>query len=433
MKYILVVFTVVLLAANESYAQQSRNITLAEAVDLGLKNSKQLKLNGAKIKEAMALIKQAADRKLPDAGFSGSYLFLPLHPVVDLKTGSGNNNPPAVNQVLYGTVSVSLPVYTGGRIDYGIEAARIMAEAVKSDSANDRQGVAMSLVSAAVNIFKTHSAIELVRENLQLSEQRVKDFSNLEKNGLLARNDLMKAEYQSSGTELALLDAETNYKLACTNLNIMTGLPEETVLIPDRSGLALPATIKTIREYEQDALQKRNDIAALGYRGKSALLGVKIAKAGRFPEVALTGGYIAADIPKFLSVYNAINIGLGIKYNLGGLWKNKALVDQATAKWLQVNVTEEILSDNIRMQINQVYQAYLLSTKKIEVYLKAVDQATENYRVTKNKFDNNLATATELLDADVALLQSRLGVTNAKADSFLAYNRLLQAAGTLSY
>jgi outer membrane protein TolC len=91
-----------------------------------------------------------------------------------------------------------------------------------------------------------------------------------------------------------------------------------------------------------------------------------------------------------------------------------------------------MLDDNIRLQINQAYQAYLVSEKKIEVYEKAVIQATENYRITKNKYDNALATTTELLDADVALLQTKLSVTNAKADSFLAYNKLLQIAGSLT-
>ena len=92
-----------------------------------------------------------------------------------------------------------------------------------------------------------------------------------------------------------------------------------------------------------------------------------------------------------------------------------------------------MLRDNIRLQINEAYQSYLVSVKKIQVYEKAVTQATENYRITKNKYDNTLATTTELLDADVAMLQSKLRVTNAKADSFIAYNKLLETAGDLKY
>ena len=114
------------------------------------------------------------------------------------------------------------------------------------------------------------------------------------------------------------------------------------------------------------------------------------------------------------------------------MWKTKTKVNQAKIKEQQVQLSEEMLNDNIRLQINQAYQTYLVSQKKIQVYEKAVLQAEENYRITKNKFDNALATTQELLDADVALLQTKLSVTNAKADSFLAYNKLLQVSGSIS-
>jgi len=432
MKHKLILLLGIFLGTQSSYAQESRTLTLKEAIELSLKNSRQLKNNEAKILEAAAAVKEAEEKKLPDASVSGSYLYLPIQPTIDLKTGSGNGGGPSVNQAIYGTLNASMPLYNGGKIRYGIESAKLLEQAVKLDADNDRGAVILNIISSCINLYKAHQAIELVKENLAQSQQRVKDLSNLEKNGLLARNDLLKAELQSSNTELTLLDAESNYKLACVNMNIMMGLPEQTVLVPDKSGLALPSAIKTLEEYEQDAMQNRKDIAATSFRKKSADINVKSIKAEKYPSISLTGGYIAADIPKFLSVYNAVNIGVGVKYNIASLWKNKSKVQQAEARAKQISIGQEILSDNIRLQINQAYQAYLVSVKKIQVYEKSVMQATENYRITKNKYDNSLATTTELLDADVALLQSKLSVTNAKADSFIAYNRLLQAAGILN-
>lgn len=431
MKHKLILLVPILLGTQLLYAQESRTLTLKEAIELSLKNSKQLKSNEAKILEAAAAVKEAEEKKLPEASVSGSYLYLPIQPTIDLKTGSGSGGP-SVNQAIYGIANVSMPLYNGGKIKYGIESSKFLEQAVKLDAENDRGSVILNIISSCINLYKAYQAIELVKENLAQSQQRVKDLSNLEKNGLLARNDLLKAELQSSNIELTLLDAESNYKLACVNMNIMMGLPEQTVLIPDKNGLALPSAIKTLEEYEQDALQNRKDIAAIFFRKRSAGINVKSIKAEKYPSVSLTGGYIAADIPKFLSVYNAVNIGVGVKYNIASLWKNKSKVQQAEAKVKQVTIGEEILADNIRLQINQAYQSYLVSVKKIQVYEKAVIQATENYRITKNKYDNSLATTTELLDADVALLQTRLSVTNAKADSFIAYNRLLQAAGILN-
>ena len=88
--------------------------------------------------------------------------------------------------------------------------------------------------------------------------------------------------------------------------------------------------------------------------------------------------------------------------------------------------------DNVKLQVNKNYFSLLSSRKKIEVYVKAVEQARENYRIVKNKFDNSLATTTELLEADVAQLQATLSYTLARADAFVAYNKLLQTAGVLS-
>ena len=433
MKHKLIVFTLTLLSLQPLLAQQSRTLTLKEAIDLSIANSKQLKLNEAKILEASASVKEAEEKRLPEAGISGSYLYLPIKPNIDLKSSSGNSNngSPSVSQAVYGIASVSVTVFNNGKLKYGIESAQYLQQALKLDADNDRTAVIMNTISACINLFKAREAIALVKENLEQSNQRVKDLSNLEKNGLLARNDLLKAELQSSNIELTLLDAKSNYRLACVNMDLMIGLPEQTELIPDRNGLAMPESVKTIEEYEQDALQNRNDVAAIAIRKKAADVNIKTIKTDYYPSIALTGGYIAADIPKFLSITNAVNIGVGVKYNLSSLWKTKSKLQGAEARIKQIQASQEILGDNIRLQINQAYQNYIVSRKKIEVLEKSVIQATENYRITKNKYDNSLATTTELLDADVALLQSKLSVTNAKADSFLAYNKILYAAGLL--
>ncbi len=420
-----------LLASQPLFAQESRTITLKDAIDLSIKNSKQLKMNKEKILEASALVKEAEERRLPEASVSGSYLYLPVKPAIDLKSGS-NGGGPNVSQAVYGIANVSLPLYSGGKLKYGIESSQYLEQAVRLDADNDLVLMVQNVTNACINLYKAYSAIELVKENLTNAQQRVKDFSNLEKNGLLARNDLMKAELQSSNIELTLLDAESNYKLASVNMDLMMGLPEQTMLVPDKSGLSLPASIKTLDEYETDAIRNRKDLASLSYRKKAAAVGIKNVKADYYPSLALTGGYIAADIPKFVSIYNAVNIGVGLKYNISSLWKTRTKMEQAKIKVNQLQVSEEILNDNIRLQVNQAYEAYLVTIKKIQVYEKAVGQATENYRITKNKYDNALASTTDLLDADVALLQAKLSVTNAKADSFLAYNKILQVTGLLS-
>lgn len=415
----------------------TKTLTLREAIDLSVKNSGQLKISQAKIDEATAALKEAVERRLPDFKVSGSYLYLPVEPNINLKTGSGNGggnggDMPAVHQAAYGMATVSLPLYAGGRISYGIESARYLEQAARLDSGNDRQELMLNTINAFTNLYKAKAAVNLVKENLQQSQQRVTDFTNLEKNGLLARNELLKAQLQESNVELSLLDAENNWKLANVNMDLILGLPEQTELLPDSASLvASSADIKTIEEYEQLALQHRNDLQALGLRSKAAADGIKIAKAEMLPSLALTGGYIALAVPHFVTVTNAVNLGVGVQYNLSSLWKTNSKVRQAKAREVQLQASEGLLNDAIRLQINQAYQNYLLSQKKIDVYNKAIEQAAENYRITKNKYDNNLVNTTDLLDADVAQLQAKLNYAFAKADAIGAYSKLMQTAGML--
>ena len=428
---------VLLLNSHQLLAQDSTvTLTLKDAIDLSIKNSKQLKNNLGRIDEATAAVWEAKDARLPDFKISGSYLRL-NNPNVSLKTKSGSSSTPAdsnsikVSSALYGIANISYPIYSGMRIQYGIESAKYLEQAVKLDAENDRGAVILNAISAYVNLYKSKTAVDLVKENLEQSRKRDTDFSSLEKNGLLARNDLLKAELQTSNIELSLFDATSNWKLANVNMNILLGLPERTMILMDTSNIKAPDPLQTIEGYEKEALQNRKDMKALSFRKKAAGTGIKIAKSEYYPSIALSGGYIAADVPGLLTITNAVNIGVGVQYSLSSLWKTKAKLQQAKAREQQIQAEEEALDESVRYQINEAYQGYLQSIEKIRVYAKAIDQATENYKITKNKYDNSLVTTTELLDADVAQLQTRLNHTAARADALVAYNRLLQAAGLL--
>ncbi len=430
---LVVIFSFLSLA---SFAQDKKTLSLQEAIDLSVKNSKQLKIGQARIDGASAAVKEATEKKLPSASISGSYLRLTTANI-DLKSKSSNNNgnsgsTPKVNQAMYGLLNASMPLYMGGKIKYGIESSKYLEKAAELDVENDKDGVIQNTIEAFANLFKATTAVKLVKENLEEARQRAKDFSNLEKNGVLARNDLLKAELQASNTELNLLDADNNLQLANVNMDLMLGLPTTTQLVLDTSGIEKKNDNRVLDDYINAALTNRDDLSALGYRKKAAETGVKIALADKYPALQLTGGYIAADIPRVFSVSNAVNFGVGVSYNIASLWKTKSKVQQAQAKVMELQTTADMMDDAIKLEVSRSYLSLLSNRKKIEVYAKAMEQAAENYRIVKNKFDNGLATATELLDADTAKLQATLSYTLAKADTFVAYNKLLETTGTLA-
>lgn len=418
------------------YAQDSgRKITLDEAIDLSIKNSKHLRADQARIQQAVANTTISKQNQLPDLKVTGSYLRL-TQPNIDLQyKSSSSGNPPApikINQAAYGIANLSLPVYSGLRIQYGIRSAEFLEKAAYLDADQDKEAVIMNSIDAFSNLYKARANLRVIEENLAQSRSRDTDFSNLEKNGLLARNDKLKALLQTANIELTLADVQNNMKVAMVNMNIMLGLPEETLLLPDSTSVVAPGDVRSLSEYEQLAVQNRKDVQAIAYRKQASRVGIQSAKADYYPSLALTGGYIAADIPNFITITNAVTFGVGLSYNMSSLWKTNAHVTGAKAMLAEIQADEDELDDQVRLQINQAYEALLTANKKVEVSLAAIEQGNENYKIVKNKYDNNLQTVTDLLDANALMLQSQINLELAKADAIVAYNTLLERTGILA-
>ena len=419
-----------LLLISQSITAQQQKLSLNDAIRMGIKNSKQLQVSKARIEMANAALIDAKNNRLPNADVSGAYLRI-LQPNIDLKTqSSGGGHTPQVNQAVYGIANISYPIYAGGKIKYGIESAQYLSQAASLDAANDEEAVTQNIINAYISLYKAQITSSIIKDQLGASRQRDTSFSHLEQNGLLARNDLLKAELQSSSLELQLLQAGNDEQITSFNLDLLLGLPTGTLPVIDTAFNAR-SLIKTYEEYQTLAMQSRADLKAFEPRKKAGLTNIKIANAAAYPSLALTGGYIAADIPGFLTITNAVNFGIGIQYNISSLWKKNAKVLQAKASLSELTARQGQLSDEISTEVNTAYQNYLLSNKKIEVYKNAALQAEENYRITKNKYDNSLATITDLLDAQAAEHQAELNEKLAGADALSAYYKLLQSAGIL--
>lgn len=432
---LLPLFSLLLLSVSGFSQDGGRKISLDEAIDLSIKNSKPLRAAHARMDQAAANTTVSKQNQLPDFKISGSYLRL-TQPNIDLqyKSNSGGSAaaPIKVNQAAYGTANLSLPVFSGFKIQYGIRSSEFLEKASVLDADQDKEAVIMNTIEAFTNLYKARANLRVIQENLAQSRSRDTDFANLEKNGLLARNDKLKALLQTANIELTMADVENNMKLAMVNMNIMLGLPEETIIIPDSASLVEPHDIRSLQEYEQTALQNRKDMQAISYRKKASEVGIQTAKADYYPSLAVTGGYIVADIPSFITITNAVTFGVGLSYNVSSLWKTNAHVTGARAKLAEVQANEEELYDQVRIQVNQAYEDLLTADKKIQVSQVAIDQGIENYKIVKNKYENSLLTVTDLLDANALMLQSQISLELAKADAIVAYNTLLERAGILA-
>ena len=418
------------------FAQTSRKITLQEAIALGVKNSKEIRLDSTKKLIAAAKQKQLSANQYPAVKASAGYSRLSNVPEFIFPGQTVSIFPNIPNQYTAG-VRLVQPVFGGFRAKSALVSGQLLELAVSADAESNKEDVIFNIIAAYNNFYKQLAAKNLIEENLRVANSRLTDVKNFEKNGIVARNDVMRSELQVSNIELSKIDADNGLRITNFNLNILLGLPDQTIIEIDSTSIFTSTTTKTYQEFLNDAYATRADLKAMALRGKAAEKNIKVSKAGYFPVISLQSGYLYANpnqriVPPSATFNGTWDVGLGINYDLSAIFTNKHQVAEARATYTQSQIMSEQLSDKIKTEVNTRYIQFLQNKERIAVSKKALSQAQENYRIVKNKYYNQVATLTDLLDADNLLLQSRLNLILTQADAELSYKSLLKTTGKLS-
>ena len=415
-------------------AQEKTGLTLNEAINIVLSKSSDVALASAKVTTKKYESESVRNDKYPDLRVSGQYLRLTNANVnSNLNSNPSNSTaaPVAVNQLMLGQINSSLPLFSGFKIQNSIKASENLYQSEKAKLEQTKEAVAMEVVEYYANLYRAQKAVNLITDNLKSAEQRVTDFVALEKNGIIARNDLLKAQLQQSKVQLSLDEAYKNVSVLNYYLITLLKLPEDYKIGIDENQFANNQPINIIKN-EELALKNRKDLEAIHFIEKASENNIKIAKSAYFPSVNLTGGFIYLDLKNVLTVSNAMNLGVGISYDIANIFKNGANVKAAKSSALEASKAVEILSEKIKIQVQQAIENYNLSLKQNLVYEQAIGQATENYRIVKDKYDNGLSNTTDLLEADVEQLNSKINYAYSRANIMLKYYEMQSASGQLT-
>ncbi|PWA04338.1 TolC family protein [Flavobacterium psychrotolerans] len=415
--------------------KDATKLNLKEAVDLAINNSNEALLANTKVETKKLEVQSMKNNRYPDLKVSGQYMRL-TNASVDLKINtnpnSGNSGAaPKVNQLILGQANVSLPLFSGFKLQNSIKASEYLYQAEMAKSVQTKEEIAMKVVEYYANLYRAQKAVGLIKENLKSAEQRAKDFEALEQNGIIARNDLLKAQLQQSKVQLSLDEAYKNVSIINYYLVTLLKLSDDYKIYIDEHQFDNNQPINVLKS-EEVGLKNRKDLEAIHFIQSANESNVKIAKSAYFPSIALVGGYTTLNLQNVVTVQNAMNVGLGVSYNLSSIFKNGKEVKIAKNKALETQQSEAILSENIKIQVQQSIENYNLALKQNLVYEQAIGQATENYRIVKDKYDNGLSNTTDLLDADVEQLNSKINYAYSRANIMLKYYEMLSASGGLT-
>ncbi|WP_410219898.1 TolC family protein [Pedobacter sp.] len=429
-------FLVAILFPVLGYAQQVKNLSLQEAIDLGITNSKNLKLSQQKIDEAVAKIAVTKDNVLPEAsvGFMYNHAEIPTN---TLKIGGGNPiHLPNRADAFVGTASVQELVYGGGKLKYAQESTKLLKEIAQLDASKNKEEVTYAVINAYISLYKLNQSKSVVEQNLAAVASQLKQAQRFFEQGLVTKNDVLRFQLQQANVSLTDLEIDNNRKIINYNLDVLLGLPEDTQIKIADADLPLN-TIEPLSTYLNLATGNRQELQQADLHQKVADFNIRTIKANTRPTLGVGANlyYInpsGSFIPPSQQFIVPVTLGANLSWNIGSLWSNKNKVAEAKIQQQEIATQKDILNDQIKTEINKNYQNYKLAMQKINVLQTAVEQAVENDRLLESKYKNNIASATDRIDAETLLYQAKINLELAKADARLAYYTLLKSTGKIS-
>lgn len=416
------------------YAQQDTlHLSLQQLFERG--SEQHLQLAADRLKEEMARERSATARtnRLPElnVGLKGGFLG---QPVVWQNGMSNPTYPDSPDWQQNYAIDFTQPIYQGGKIRYAIRQADLEREIARLQTATDRADIKLLLLEQYLNLFSLYKQHIVLSRKIDESERRLKDIRQMKTEGLITNNDVLRSEMQLTNDRLSRNETENNIRIVSQQLDILIGLDEHLLLVPDTALLNLEYATATYDEYVNRAFL--TDPALLLSRKQTELAenSIRLTRAEQLPRLSLTASNtLARPVSRTLAdMYNnSWNIGLSFSYPISSFYRNRHRMKEARQNVQLMRNAEEQKQQNIRMNIQAALLKHREAADRVEALKLSVKQAEENYRIMQNRYMSQLAILTDLLDADNLRLNAELQLTTARTQVIYTYYELQRAIGAL--
>jgi len=423
-------------------------LTLQDAIQIGLANSKSLKISELNVDMAQEKSAEVNANRWASLAFKGGYTKLSTIPTFDLDIPAnlfGPGFPPQpiaypITQNFYNYYSLQLqlvqPIFTGLQLENSAKAAERTAEASVYDSKADKSNLRVQIATSYWNFYNALQSKEFMQENLDRTNLHYKQAQDMMAQGMLTQSDVLSAKVQVSNSQLMLLNAENTVRLAAVALNNVLGVPLTTEYSITSTPQAGDTTMPQLNNLLQQALDRRNELQSLKLKYQAADAAVAAAWGAYLPQISVFGDYyyqrpnqrIQPPIDAFKNTWDA---GVQVSLPIWNWGQTQAKVDEAQAQREQTEWAEKQTADAVYLDVTQSFLSFKQAKDKITVAQTAVNDAEESYRISDQKFKVGLVTNTDLMDAEVALLQAKLNYSQALTDLEIARVNLEEATGQL--
>jgi len=444
MKTIAIVsFTVLFLISAVLSAAASDVLTLDQSIKIAIERSLSLRYAEEEIKSKEFEERSARADFYPKLSTGYSYTRIDTSTVNDAKYTTYAYTPPSTftpKQVspldadtFEWNLTATQPLFTGWSLrtlrklaSLGVDTAKIQKETAVHDLVLDVKEAYFGILKAEKLEKVAVQAVEQLEAHLRVAQAFYDE-------GIIAKNELLQTEVLMAQARQDLIKAENAVELAKSFFNklLRRGLDSE-VAIEDI--LDYHASTLTLEQCLEKAELSRTEIQELSLNILSAEKAVDLTKSSYYPTVALVGKYsresdepmLGADPGEDADVWALV---LQAEWTFWEWGKKKSDVSASRAEVAKVKYLLRELMDSIQLQVKEAYLNVREAEKNIHVARTGVIQAEENFRMNEERYKQQVATSTDVLDAQTLLTQARSNYFNALSEHNIALAQLERAMG----
>lgn len=418
-------------------AQNINSISLTDALKIAKENNRTILKSRIEEKISEENTKQAKQQRYPEVDLHGAYS--KITNLTEFKNGflQGAAVTKTIPEIYDISSSFRMPVYEGDKINTLIKKAKQENEISRLNIEKNENDIQLEVVAAFLEIYEMQELQKIINESIKEEQERLKEVKAFKAHGTVTKNEVLRAELQLADRELNALTNAKNIKIAYHNLKTLLQLPEEEELLLDTSAIFENQTKLPDYNFYLEKTMNNEEMRIAGQELEIRKSELQLTKANYYPKISFFGNY-NLRYPNYMFfppspyLYSLGQIGVEMTFSLSNLYKNKSRVQAANLKVAAQQTEAEIIKDKMKDKIFANYIQYEEVLDKVPVTEKSLDLATENYRIVKMKYLNQLVLITEMVDADNALLQAKFNKIAVKIDEIMKRYTLLHTAGILN-
>jgi len=402
----------------------ARTVTLEECLEQARQNNPVLKAAVWDTRISEEGVRQASATRYPRVDTQAGYTLQQAAQGVKINGLSAETQQPDYASA---SVAATYTIYDFGRRDARIRHARALADSAVHTFDGRRSDVAMQVIEAYFGILEAGRLVTAAEEEVAQVEQHRRMAQALFEEGAVTRNDVLQADVRLAAARQNLLASRNRRENTWLRLNFLTG-SDRTFRgeLDEKAGIS----VGDIRPNDNTTLARRPEIKALRKAVEASEENVKETRSNFYPELftRLELDYVQNDKVTEQTIMSAF---IGLKLNLFDGFATTSARERAVRSRSRDQDLLRQTEEQVRLEVNTAQNDRQVAKERIGVTESAIRQSEENLRINHERYKERVGTATEVLDAQTLLTQTKSDYFRALFDFQVASARLKRATGEL--